>query len=233
MNKQSHAQTLLAEPDEALVGYLQNLLDEIPAPEAPASEMAAPVSTCGIEKIAESLNPAVETRPETSSLPQQATETEVAVDVDIRLDCEDGLPEWADTSFQSLSFRAAGREFSLPLVCMKRIVRLDKPLTCLPGLPAWHLGLLGLRGEKVGVIDLARLLRGGEGTQCTRNEYVLILDDGCWGLACEHLGQAVRLEVPDVRWRQVRGKPRFMEGVVEKSLTPLLSTRDILRAVNK
>jgi len=233
MNKQPHAQTLLAEPDEALARYLQTLLDEIPALEVAESEMESPASICGIEEKAESCSPTVGAKPETSSLLQQVTENVAAVDADTRLESEDGLPEWAESSFQSLSFRAAGVEFSLPLVCMKRIVRLDKPLTRLPGLPAWHLGLLSLRGEKVGVIDLARLLHGGESAQSNRNDYVLILDDGRWGLACEQLGQAARLEVPDIRWRQARGKPRFMEGVIEKSLTPLLSTRDILRAVNK
>ncbi len=233
MKKQEHAQTLLAEPDEALVGYLQTLLDEIPPLNNPESLTETPVSIPRLAVKTKSVQPIAETKPETTPHLRKAPESTAAVDDGTGLDVDDNLPEWADSSFQALSFHAAGNEFSLPLVCMKSIARLEKALTKVPGLPSWHLGVMCLRGENVGVIDLAQLLLGGENAERSCNDYVLLLDDGHWGLACDRLGQASRVEVSDVRWRKARNKPRFMEGVIKQSLTPLLSTRDILRVVNQ
>lgn len=231
MKKDKLAQTLLAEPDEALKGYLQTLLDEIPtsdAPAPPASELATQARSAQARKISTRTKPAVETPPV-----EQPSEKRVAAPTQDAADAGPQRPEWAGATFQALYFEAADSQFCLPLVCMKSIVRLEKALTKVPGLPPWHLGVMSLRGENVGVIDLARLMLGAEGDRESRHNYVLLLDDGRWGLACDGLGQAQAVDPADVRWRQVKNQPRFLEGVIRQSLTPLLSTRDILAALKE
>ncbi len=205
----------LAEPDEALLGYLQTLLDEIP--EEPETAVAERPAIAQVQL--EVAPPVVETVPEPGIQAAPAAETGAQ---------EAAPPELTLEPFQALSFEAAGAKFSLPLLDMKSIVPLTGPLTQLPGHPDWHLGVLLVRGDKVGVVDLARLLHGASVASGAEAAYVLMLDDGRWGLACQRLGNAFRVDPENVRWRQSRAGPRYIRGVLRDSMTPLLSTAEIL-----
>ena len=215
----------LAEPDEALLGYLQTLLDEIPEEPESAVVEAPPVTEPEVKATA----PAVKMAPET---PEAVPEVRTAPAVEEEVE-QPQRPDYLLESFQALSFKAAGATFSLPLLDMKSIVPLSNTLTHLPGHPDWHMGVLLVRGDKVGVVDLTRLLHGasaatGMASGAETAAYVLMLDDGRWGLACQSLGNAFEVEPENVRWRQNWVGPRYIRGVLRDSMTPLLNCAGIL-----
>jgi purine-binding chemotaxis protein CheW len=207
--------TALAEPDEALLGYLQTLLDEIPeAPETAVAEEAKSAPQVAPSPV---VSAAV---PETRAAAVEPAPVEPA------------LSDRIEEPFQALSFEIAGARFSLPLLDMKSIVPLGGTLTHLPGRPRWHLGVMLVRGEKVGVVDLGVLLHGTAGASGGEaSPYVLMLDDGRWGLACGRLGNAFRVEPGQVRWRRNRAGPRYVRGVLKETMTPLLHSDEILAEI--
>jgi purine-binding chemotaxis protein CheW len=141
-------------------------------------------------------------------------------------------PEWAGGPFQVLLFRCGGMRLGIPLTALRALVCLARAPTRLPGLPAWHLGVCLARGGKVGVADLGRLLRpGSDGAAQGANNYVLLLAHGPWGLACESLGSAQRVEPQAVRWRRDGSRAPLIQGVIRESLTPLLSAEAILASI--
>ncbi len=227
------ATTRLAEPDTALKSYLQTLLDEIVPLDSPPERQKPTVKTNTRGKPAPKPAPVV-TAPQPTALAAPADTvletTRVAADTETEQQAYQ-LPEWSAAEFQALDFRAGGRDFCLPLVCMKSIVPLEKALTRVPGLPPWHLGVMNLRGQNVGVIDLSMLMLGQSAQADEADKFVLLLDDGRWGLACNGLGQAGRVRPEDVRWRKRADQPRYLEGVIKQRLVPVLSSKDVLQAV--
>ncbi len=236
MKRLPQSQVSLDEPDQALLGYLQTLLDEIPdepevavaqaAPSPKPVAPAPPVQETRVETVQPTPKVAPEPPvPEVDSAVKQSVEPEVQV--------EPALPDWTRESFQALSFEAAGAQFGLRLLDMKSIVPMEAPLTHLPGRPHWHLGVLLVRGDKVGVVDLARLLHGpGAAATAVDDAYVLLLNGSRWGLACKKLGSAFRVEPDDVRWRRNSAGPRYIRGVLRNSMTPLLDAVEILQKLD-
>jgi len=217
---------LLAEPDQALFGYLQCLLDELPPDPLPAAPERA-------------LSVSLQLQPPPVSMPELAMVSAPVVPIAaltpaIRGGTEERVPLWGTQAFQVLEFEAAGRTLATPLVGLSSIVRLEGTLTRLPGSSPWHLGIQRVRGHKVRVIDVARLLfPWAAATPVPRRGYVLVLDDGAWGLACTGLGSAIRVEAGAVRWRRTQGHPALICGVLPDRLLPLLDGTDILAALGQ
>jgi chemotaxis signal transduction protein len=165
-------------------------------------------------------------------VPPPATAPQVETATEVRPVAAE-IPGWAREPFQVLCFTADGVELGLPLIAMRGIVRLEGTLTRLPGLPPWHLGLLLARGEKVAIADLGWLLR--EGAPARRkggSAYVLLLDGASWGLACESLGEARRVDAGAVRWRRGGSRAPLVRGVIRDDLRPVLAAEEILARLN-
>jgi purine-binding chemotaxis protein CheW len=221
MNDKDKIEQSLAEPDTALLGYLQTLLDEIPEDLPPAPVARVQPTVLSVPKTVAPAVADVVTVVEPALKPSPAPVKTV-------------LPQWAEGPFQVLQFEAGGGQLSIPLVCMRNIIRLEGELTKLPGHPPWHLGLLMVRGEKIGVVDLARLLapHAPPRTQPVAG-FVLILGDGQWGLACERIGKARNIFPDAVRWRKEGARAPYIHGVISDTLTPLLNTDDVLKTLTR
>ena len=229
MKKPERTTVDLVEPDQAMLGYLQTLLDEIP-PETQTAEKPAPPAPA---------LPPVTAPPVAPPPPRQKTAVAPPVPQVVAVETpataapaavEPLVPEWAGKSFQLLYFRTGGVELGIPLLGMQHIARLDGTLTRLPGMPSWHMGMLRLRGENINVVDLRRLLLPGHQIARTADTpgYVMVLGEGVWGLACDNLGQALRVESADVRWRRPGATPRYIQGVHEQSLRPILHLGEVI-----
>lgn len=253
--------TILDEPDAALTGYLQQLLDEIPEDVPPEEIKAktetkpkakpkakplrtppkvkpvktrvprkAPLAAEAREQSKVEARPVVESAVKTGAAP--VSETTTAEETKIETASEAVVyqhPDWSRETFQLINFETAGSRLSMPLVCLRSINRLERELTKLPGMPYWQLGVTTIRDEKISVIDLARLLAPDSAPRPrVESGFVLVLEGAPWGLLCERLGDAGRLAPDEVRWRRGQDNPPYIEGVARDSLTPLLSSRDIL-----
>lgn len=206
--------TTLAEPDQALRGYLQALLDEIP--QTSTTQIRQASAPARHDAAARQAPLRLSRQHSTASLDETAMQA----------------PSWGSGAFQALEFKAAGIALAVPLIGLSSIVRLTGRLTQMPGLPPWHLGIQRVRGHQVGVIDLARLLlSAGVTISSTPHNYVLILDNPVWGLACTDLGDAFRIETGAVCWRRTQRHSPLIRGVLTDRLLPLLDGTDILAAL--
>lgn len=137
------------------------------------------------------------------------------------------IPEWGQTKFQCLSFQVAGITLATPLEKLNGIVEVTEPLTELPGYAPWMLGLLSNRGRNVQVVDIAQVVmpEGREvdpGTARERLKYVILVDDGRFGLAAEGLSDVLSLSSEQVRWRGVHGKRPWLSGTVIDRMCAIL-----------
>ncbi len=205
MNDREQLGVDLATADQAMLGYLQTLLNEIPPLEAKT---------------------ATEGEPQRQIL---AAETPVTAPAEIEQTVETALPVWAAGAFQALYFDTGGIRLAIPLVNMQTIARAESALTRVPGLPDWHLGVLRVRERNVAVVDLGRLLLPNRPAPHTTPGFVLMLDDGAWGLGCDSLGQASRMESGAVRWRRAAASPRYILGVHGETLVPILDVEEVLK----
>ena len=137
--------------------------------------------------------------------------------------CEAPLPDWRRQPFDSLLFKVAGSlTLAVPLVRLNGVIKWDDRITHVPGHADWVLGVLPVRGRQIKVIDVAKFVipenhRARSGLNRDRAfKHVVLIGDGSWGLACDELGDVLKIGVEDVRWRDDHGSAsrRWLAGTV-------------------
>jgi purine-binding chemotaxis protein CheW len=159
---------------------------------------------------------------------QQETVSEVVSEVAVEQQVESAdegpekaLPAWCDQPFQCLLFRAGDAEFAIPLAELSGIVKWDVPPRKLPGQPQWHKGVMQYREGKTSVVDLVRLLLGEHASREEAN-FIIVFDEGRFGLICSELFRPVTLVKEQVKWRMQRRQRPWMLGTLREQLCPLL-----------
>lgn len=183
---------------DALQGYLDGLLREAtpaaPRREAPPPATAQPAAPEG----------AVE------ALPGRAA---------------GGPPEWAQEGFQALLFNVGPLRLAVPLVRLHGVLPWPETIAAMPGQPSWSLGLMRHRERNVRVVDTASLVGVPTGAgQRPPPANVLIVGDGGWGLAADAIGEVLRLEPTEVKWRSAQGRRPWLAGTLLERLCALLDT---------
>lgn len=232
MRKKEENHHALAEPQHALRVYLDALLCEVAFPDteesantAQSAEAEAPAAATEqtieppLPVVAEP-NPVAATETEAATPPQPTGAPEIVVP-------EIVVPEWAQADFQCLSFQVAGITLATPLEKLNGIVEVTEPLTELPGYAPWMMGLLSNRGRNVQVVDIAQIVmpEGREvdpGTALERLKYVILVDDGRFGLASEGLSEVLSLSAEQVRWRSTHSKRPWLSGTVIDQMCAIL-----------
>ncbi len=218
MHKKSYEPHLLSEPQQALSIYLDALLDE---------------TACVIEENESSIQSAdysaLDNALEKATLPPpERVDSEPVMIVDAsQKKARITTPEWALSQFQCLSFQVAGVTLAAPLEKLHGIVELTKGITELPGYAPWVIGLLPNRGQNVQVVDVAKIIMPNECdliTQPTaeRMKFIILLEDGKFGLAADSISQVLTLEAEDVRWRSLQSKRPWLAGTVIEKMCALL-----------
>ena len=233
MRKKSYETHTLHEPQTALRVYLDALLCE--ATFAAREDEALPVQqeTAG-EAPAEivQLNKRIQSEP----LEIIPNPVETVLPVSDKSDEETTAvlyPNWAQVRFQCLSFQVAGVMLAAPLEKLHGIVELQEPITELPGYAPWVMGLLPHRGQNVQVVDIAEIIMPDDrrANICSANErtkYLVLIDDGQFGIAVDSISQVLTLERDDVRWRNNKSKRPWLAGTVIDKMCALLEM-DVLR----
>ncbi len=208
----------LIEPQQALSVYLDALLDETifavveDKSKIPAADYS--VLDKALEKATVPVPESVSTAP-APVVDEPQKQTHIAT------------PDWAKTQFQCLSFQIAGVTLAAPLEKLNGIVELTDEITELPGYAPWVIGLLPNRGRNVQVVDVAQIIMPNESDwvmqpTIARMKFIILLEDGTFGLAADSISQVLSLVANDVRWRSTQSKRPWLAGTVIEKMCALL-----------
>jgi len=220
MHKKPHELHTLVEPQQALGMYLDALLDETTFSVMEDKQKHHIIENAALERALEKATTlALESEP-------VDTELEQVADVPQKL-TRIATPKWAKTRFQCLSFQVAGVTLAAPLEKLNGIVELTEEITELPGYAPWVIGLLPNRGQNVQVVDVAKIIMPDESDLVTlptaeRMKFIILLEDGKFGLATDSISQVLSLEADDVRWRSTQSKRPWLAGTIIEKMCALL-----------
>ncbi|SJN54706.1 CheW-like domain protein [Vibrio ruber DSM 16370] len=127
-------------------------------------------------------------------------------------------------NFQVLYFEVNEILFAVPLDELGGIHRLEK-VSHLIGRPQWYLGLQTNREQQLDVVDTARWVMAEKLKDDDYKEsyqYIVMLGDSSWGLACDQLRGTESLNPEKVRWREQAGKRPWLAGMVKEKMCALI-----------
>jgi purine-binding chemotaxis protein CheW len=198
----------IAEPESALKSYLDTLLLEIDdTPTAPSRV-----------KVKERLSDAdIITSEESESTLETATLIHT--------------PDRVEETLQVLLFQVNGIKLGIPLASLVGILAFSGEASQLPGQPAWSLGVIVNRDEKVVVINSAKLLmpeRLDENTSIAPR-HLLLIGDGQKALAVDRICNTLLLDKQAIQWRSGSGVRPWYAGIIKQELSVLLDIDGVLR----
>jgi len=237
--------TALAEPEQALASYLDELLhaatdvakEEEPAPAANTVETAArpapALVTVAEPQPEQQPQPEPEAQPETLAQPgmvaAEVPEETAPQQPDVSASqVPPARPEWSRQPFECLLFTVAGLKLAVPLVLLGAIHRIEEgEIRPMPGSPRWYMGIRPDREQNLRVVDTAEWVMAGRGPANARDDYrfVIRLGDSDWGLACDDVAQSFTLNPEQVRWRTARSRRPWLAGTVIEHMCALIDVR--------
>lgn len=140
-----------------------------------------------------------------------------------------------DDEFQVLFFKVAGLTLAVPLVSLGGIVKLER-VNHIMGRPDWYKGVQAHRGTQLNVVDTCAWVmpeKYDSGLAETVNyQYVVLLEDSNWGLACESLVNSVKINKSAINWRSNVGKRPWLAGVVREQMCGILHVAALIELLN-
>lgn len=225
------SETVQREAVERLLEKVEpSSVKEVPAAPASVEEpVQEPPSEAPAAALKEQKPAPVVQPPIIETLPQ----IEIPDNVDIAVDT---LKELQEGEFQALFFDVAGLTLAVPLTHLGGIHNLEKP-SPLFGKPDWYMGVMVHREEKLNTVDTARWVmpeRYNNNLKESLNyQYLIMLGESHWGLACEKLINTVTLKPDDVKWRAERGKRPWLAGMVKEKMCALLDISQLVDMLDK
>ncbi|MFQ6370344.1 chemotaxis protein CheW [Shewanella sp. YIC-542] len=145
------------------------------------------------------------------------------------------LAELLDDEFQVLFFKVAGLTLAVPLLSLGGIVQIAH-INHIIGRPQWYKGVQNYRGTQLNVVDTARWVMPEKYhdnlAQPLNYQYVVVLENSNWGLACEALVNTVKVNKSQVSWRGAAGKRPWLAGVVKEQMCGILHVRALIEMLN-
>ena len=68
--------------------------------------------------------------------------------------------------------------------------------------------------------------------QSVNYQYLVVLEDSNWGLACESLVNTVKVDKSQVNWRSKPGKRPWLAGVVKQQMCGILNVEALIEMLN-
>nr|WP_250885581.1 chemotaxis protein CheW [Shewanella jiangmenensis] len=145
------------------------------------------------------------------------------------------LQEQLDDEFQVLFFKVAGLTLAVPLVSLGGIVRVER-INHIFGRPSWFLGVQTHRDAQLNLVDTCAWVMPEKYdeklAQSVNYQYLVLLEDSNWGLACESLVNAVRIKQSEVNWRTSAGKRPWLAGVVKEQMCGILNVTALIQLLD-
>ncbi len=133
--------------------------------------------------------------------------------------------------FQTLYFEVAGLTLAVPLCHLGGIYRIER-INKLIGKPDWFMGVMNRRDAQLHVVDSARWVMPEKYTPqlaaSINYQYLIVLGDSPWGLACERLLTAVPVRRDAVKWREQPGKRPWLAGLVIDRMCALINVSALI-----
>jgi len=132
--------------------------------------------------------------------------------------------------FQTLVFEVNRLPLAVPLVKLGGIVNISKlDVTPLVGTPDWFMGLVPNERGNLMVVDTQKFLMPEQKAQPDREyQYLIILDDSQWALACHGVGDAKNLTPDDIRWSARSSKRPWFAGMVVEYMSALVEVDELI-----
>jgi purine-binding chemotaxis protein CheW len=163
------------------------------------------------------------------------------VGASIQAKAQNEPPVWAVPRFQVLTFSLADLQIAAPLDKLNGIIPMPDRITSLPGHSPWFLGLARNRDKNVQIVDLGKIImpvrrpgaNAGPGDSrqrdSERKKYILLMDEGRWGIVCDTISTVLALDSEQVSWRRSSHFDFFLGTVVEKMYSILCVERLVER----
>jgi len=168
---------------------------------------------------------------------QPEVEEQVAVELQTQSGAA-GLGHWEtpirEQNFQVLYFDVNGVTFAVPLDELGGIHR-KAELNHLIGRPAWYLGLQTNRDSQLDVVDTAKWVMAEKLRDDSYKEayqYIVMLGESMWGLACSQLLGTETLSSEKIRWREQVGKRPWLAGMVKEKMCALIHVEALIAMLN-
>ena len=161
--------------------------------------------------------------------------TETQVKVAPKVPQPPAPPAWKNIDpgkeFQALFFVVSGVTFAVPLTELGGIHQLAK-INTLFGKPDWFAGVMTQRETQLNVVDTTRwIMPGREASE--PYQYLVMLGNSQWGLACHELHGTELLVRDRIQWRSSAGKRPWLAGMVKDKMCALLHVQELLALLVK
>lgn len=225
---------------ELLRGYLEQLLADLPELAEPA---AAVPSEDGVAAIAD-ITPGLVDRELLAALTADEGEPLELAETDTDTADTHSWPEqrplslrptWSLASFQALMFYIDEVPLAAPLLSLNGVIPWSEQIAAMPNSPPWYLGLLAHRGAKIRVLDSASLLLPRRNFDDPQSgfKHIVLIDNATWGLACHRLGEVLKLDPEQVKWRSSTARRPWLAGMVKQQLCGLLDVDGLLSSLQQ
>ncbi|PSB85608.1 hypothetical protein C5F63_13880 [Photobacterium damselae subsp. damselae] len=155
------------------------------------------------------------------------------------LEASTPINEWqgqfTSSSFQALFFEVNGVMFAVALEQLGGIHRLGE-LNHLLGRPKWYLGLQSSPSLQLDVVDTARWVMSDKlrnDDYLENYQYIVMLGESRWGLACDQLHGTQTLLSTDIQWREQAGKRPWLAGMVKEKMCALIHVSEMITMLNQ
>lgn len=139
-----------------------------------------------------------------------------------------------DNEFQVLFFEVMGVMFAVPLAQLGGIHQITE-LSHLIGRPDWYLGLQNSREKKIDALDTAKWVMPQSIKDDSYKEdyqYLVMLGESKWGLACNALAGTETITSDKIRWRKTAGKRPWLSGMVKEKMCALIHVEAMITMLN-
>lgn len=96
-----------------------------------------------------------------------------------------------------------------------------------PDKPDWYAGFVQLKGKSINCIDGAKWLLTDKrlsNENTPEYQFIIMLNDTNWGIACHNLVDTVLMFTTEVKWRDIDIKRPWMAGLVKEQMCAMLDT---------
>jgi len=141
----------------------------------------------------------------------------------------DPLKKTLGDVFQTLVFEVSKLPLAVPLIKLGGIVNFDQQqVTPLVGTPKWFMGLLPHERGNLMVVDTQIFLMPERVHDDKPYDFLIILDDSLWSLACHSVGDAKNLTPDDIRWSAGSSRRPWFAGMVVEYMSALLEVDKLI-----